>query len=151
MLRCRFSTPYLCRWEPPNSSLVVHWPQYWPLSFFICPLSAPLLFSRFEIDVVSRVTFRLGLGSVMEAIGYSSGLLAPFASYPYSNVVSFLGWFGSLYCISVFLTHGVIVVYICSMGSIVDYCVMLLLRFPPAHKCLVGIFESFLCRFGGKR
>src|SRR4051812_38343263 len=26
---------------------------------------------------------------------------------------------------------------------------MLLLRFPPARKCLVGTFESFLCGFGG--
>src|SRR3954469_5179014 len=25
---------------------------------------------------------------------------------------------------------------------------MLLLRFPPARKCLVGTFESFLCGFG---
>src|SRR3954469_9620308 len=28
---------------------------------------------------------------------------------------------------------------------------MLLLRFPPARKCLVGTFESFLCGFGGFR
>src|SRR3954467_10698884 len=34
------------------------------------------------------------------------------------------------------------------MGPIEDCCVMLLLRFPPARKCLVGTFESFLCGFG---
>ncbi len=28
---------------------------------------------------------------------------------------------------------------------------MILLRFPPARKCLVGTFESFLCGFGGIR
>src|SRR3954466_3552986 len=40
-------------------------------------------------------------------------------------------------------------IYICSVGPIEDCCVMLLLRFPPARKCLVGTFESFLCGFGG--
>src|SRR4051812_10238649 len=39
-------------------------------------------------------------------------------------------------------------IYICSVGPIEDCCVMLLLRFPPARKCLVGTFESFLCGFG---
>ena len=120
--------------------------------FFLCPLSAPLLFKQVLRSMsLAGLPFRLGLGRVMDAIGYSSGLLAPFTSYPYLDVVSFSRWFGSLYCISVFLTHGVIVVYICSVGSIVDYCVMTFLRFPPALKCLVGTFESFLCGFGGNR
>src|SRR3954463_8354352 len=38
--------------------------------------------------------------------------------------------------------------YICSVGPIEDCRVMILLRFPPARKCLVGTFESFLCGFG---
>ena len=38
-----------------------------------------------------------------------------------------------------------------SVGSIVDYCVMILLRSPPARKCLVGTSESFLSGFGGNR
>src|SRR4051812_28390878 len=42
-------------------------------------------------------------------------------------------------------------IYICSVGPIEDCCVMLLLRFPPARKCLVGTFESFLCGLGGFR
>src|SRR3954462_15708264 len=42
-------------------------------------------------------------------------------------------------------------IYICSVGPIEECCVMLLLRFPPARKCLVGTFESFLCGFGGFR
>src|SRR4051812_16189784 len=38
---------------------------------------------------------------------------------------------------------------ISSVGPIEDCCVMLLLRFPPARKCLVGTFESFLCGLAG--
>ena len=103
------SPPYLCRRGPPNSSLAVYWPQYWPLSFFLCPLSAPLLFKQvLRSTSLAGLPFRLGLGRVMDAFGYSSGLLAQFASCPYSDAVSFSRWFGSLYCISVFLTHGVV-------------------------------------------
>src|SRR3954470_3834612 len=50
---------------------------------FPCPLSAPLLFKQvLRSTSVARLPFRLGLGRVMDAIGYSSGLLAPFASCP---------------------------------------------------------------------
>src|SRR3954466_14520273 len=38
---------------------------------------------------LAGLPFRLGLGRVMDAFGYSSGLLAQFASCPYSDVVSF--------------------------------------------------------------
>ena len=51
--------------------------------FFLCPLSAPLLFKQvLRSTSLAGLPFRLGLGRVMDAIGYSSGLLAPFASCP---------------------------------------------------------------------
>src|SRR3954463_14829312 len=81
--RCRFSPPYLCRRGPPNSSLAVYWPQYWRSFFFLCPLSAPLLFKQvLRSTPLAGLPFRFGLGRVMDAIGYSPGLLAPFASCP---------------------------------------------------------------------
>ena len=150
MLRCRFSPPYLCRRGPPNSSLAVYWPQYWPLSLFPLPfVGTPFVWAGFEIDVVSRVTLPAWPGQ-----GYGRHWLFFRALSPIC-ILSVLGryivfkviWI--LYWISVFLTLWVVVVYICSVGSIVDYCVMILLRFPPARKCLVGTFESFLCGFGG--
>src|SRR3954471_20363158 len=46
--------------------------------FFLCPLSAPLLFKQvLRSTSLAGLPFRLGLGRVMDAIGYSSGLLAP--------------------------------------------------------------------------
>src|SRR3954463_9851855 len=58
--------------------------------FFLCPLSAPLLFKQvLRSPSLAGLPFRLGLGRVMDAIGYSSGLLAPFASCPYSDALSF--------------------------------------------------------------
>ena len=60
------------------------------LLFFLCPLSAPLLFKQvLRSTSLAGLPFRLGLGRVMDAIGYSSGLLAPFASCPQSDAVSF--------------------------------------------------------------
>src|SRR3954468_12175740 len=57
--------------------------------FFPCPLSAPLLFKKvLRSTSLAGLPFRLGLGRVMDAIGYSSGLLAQFASCPYSDAVS---------------------------------------------------------------
>src|SRR3954467_11236613 len=51
--------------------------------FFLCPLSAPLLFKQvLRSTSLAGFPLRLGLGRVMDAIGYSSGLLAPFASCP---------------------------------------------------------------------
>src|SRR3954462_7187938 len=53
------------------------------LSFSFALLSAPLLFKQvLRSTSLSGLPFRLGLGRVMDAIGYSSGLLAPFASCP---------------------------------------------------------------------
>src|SRR3954467_3086164 len=50
---------------------------------FLCLLSAPLLFKQvLRSTSLAGLPFRLGLGRVMDAIGYSSGLLAPFASCP---------------------------------------------------------------------
>src|SRR4051812_11309355 len=50
---------------------------------FPLPLSAPLLFKQvLRSTSLAGLPFRLGLGRVMDAIGYSSGLLAPFASCP---------------------------------------------------------------------
>src|SRR3954463_12979621 len=58
--------------------------------FFLCPLSAPLLFKQvLRSTSLAGLPFRLGLGRVMDAIGYCSGLLAQFASCPYSDAVSF--------------------------------------------------------------
>ena len=58
--------------------------------FFLCPLSAPLLFKKvLRSTSLEGLPFRLGLGRVMDAIGYSSGLLAQFASYPYSDAILF--------------------------------------------------------------
>src|SRR3954462_3549395 len=113
--------------------------------FFLCPLSAPLCLSRFEIDVVSRVTLPACPGQGYGRHWLFFRALSPICilSVAVRSIV-----FGSLYIIFVFLTHGVAVLYICSVGRIEDCCVMLLLRFPPARKCLVGTFESFLCGFG---
>src|SRR3954468_8579960 len=116
--------------------------------FFLCPLSAPLLLSRFEIDVVSRVTLPAWPGQ-----GYGRHWLFFRALSPIC-ILSVVGrciifkviWIFVLYiCILDSLSRRYI--YICSMGPIEDCCVMLLLRFPPARKCLVGTFESFLCGF----
>src|SRR3954466_15375538 len=58
--------------------------------FSLCPLSAPLLFKQVLRSMsLAGLPFRLGLGRVMDAIGYSSGLLAQFASCPYSDAISF--------------------------------------------------------------
>src|SRR4051812_20270011 len=56
MLRSRFSPPYLCSRGPLNSKTRCVLASVLTGPFFLCPLSAPLLLSRFEIDVVSRVT-----------------------------------------------------------------------------------------------
>src|SRR4051812_48342734 len=56
MLRFRFSPPYLFRREPPNFKTRRVLALVLTALFFLCPLSAPLLFSRFETDAVSRVT-----------------------------------------------------------------------------------------------
>src|SRR3954463_1419989 len=52
-------------------------------SLFLRPLSAPLLFKQvLRSTMLAGLPFRLVLGRVMDAIGYSSGLLAQFASCP---------------------------------------------------------------------
>src|SRR4051812_15389250 len=118
-----------------------------PLPF----VDTPLVLAGFEIDVVSRVTLPAWPGQ-----GYGRHWLF-FRALSSICILSVLGrcivfkviWIFVLYI--VFLTHGVVVVYSRFVGSIVDYCVMVLLRFPPPRKCLVGTFESFLCGFGGDR
>ena len=51
--------------------------------FCLCPLPAPLLFKQvLRLTSLAGLPFRLVLGRVMDAIGYSLGLLAPFASCP---------------------------------------------------------------------
>src|SRR3954465_12192262 len=58
--------------------------------FSLRPLSAPLLFKQvLRSTSLAGLPFRLGLGRVMDAIGYFSGLLAPFASCPFSDAISF--------------------------------------------------------------
>ena len=62
----------------PCTGLSTDWS---PFSFAL--LSAPLLFKQvLRSTSLAGLPFRLGLGRVMDAIGYSSGLLAPFASCP---------------------------------------------------------------------
>src|SRR3954462_14972440 len=119
--------------------------------FFLCLLLAPLLFKQvLRSTSLAGLPFRLGLGRVMDAIGYSSGLLAPFASLAGHSIIFKVIWI-LVYYICILDSLGRCCIYICSVGPIEDCCVMLLLRFPPARKCLVGTFESFLCGFGGFR
>ena len=57
---------------------------------FPLPFVGTLLFKQvLRSTSLAGLPFRLGLGRVMDAIGYSSGLLAQFASCPYSDAVSF--------------------------------------------------------------
>src|SRR3954465_7278789 len=103
--------------------------------FFLCPLSAPLLFlAGFEIDVVSRFTLLAWPGQGCGRHWLFFRALSPIC------ILSVVGR-----CI-VFKVIWIFVLYICILdswsrccihlfcGSIVDYCVMTLLRFPPASK-----------------
>src|SRR3954466_9432719 len=117
-----------------------------PSLFFCSALCRhPFLLSRFELNAVSRVTLPAWPGQGYGRHWLFCRALSPicFLSVVGRSTVFKVIWI--LYIISVFLTHGVAVIYICSVGPIEDCCVMLLLRFPPARKCLVGTFESFLC------
>ena len=49
-----------------------------PLPF----VGTPFVLAGLRSTLLAGLPFRLGLGRVMDAIGYSSGLLAPFASCP---------------------------------------------------------------------
>ena len=131
MLRCRFSPPYLCRQEPLNSSLAVYWPQYWRSSFSFALCRHPFCFSRSEIDVVSRITLPAWPGQGYGRHWLFFRALGSICILSILGIVSFSRWFGSLYWIFVFLNLWFIVVYIYYVGSILDYCVMVLLRFPP--------------------
>src|SRR3954465_1494837 len=84
----------------------------------------------------------------MDAIGYSSGLLAHLLLVRSWTLYRFQGDLDLVYYICILDSLSRCYIYICSVGPIEDCCVMLLLRFPPARKCLVGTFESFLCGFG---
>ena len=115
-----------------------------PLPF----VGTPFCLSRFEIDVVSRVTLPAWPGQ-----GYGRHWLFFRALSPIC-ILSVLGRCIVLKVIWIFVLYICILdssrrccIYICSVGSIEDCCVMLLLRIPPARKCLVGTFESFLCGF----
>src|SRR3954468_6648629 len=58
--------------------------------FFLALCRHPFLFKQvLRSTSLAGLPFRLGLGRVMDAIGYSSGLLAQFASCPYSDAVLF--------------------------------------------------------------
>ena len=106
----------------------------------------------FEIDVVSRVTLPAWPGQGYGRHWLFFRALSPICilSVAGRSIVFKVIWIFVLYiCIFDSLSRGCI--YICSVGPIEDCCVMLLLRFPPARKCPVGTFESFLCGFGGKR
>src|SRR5215216_5284618 len=89
LLRYRFSPPYLCRRGPPNSKTRRVLASVLTALFFLCPLSTPLLFKQIlRSTSLAGLPFWLGLDRVMDAIGYSSWLLAQFESCPYSYVVS---------------------------------------------------------------
>src|SRR3954468_11482330 len=116
--------------------------------FFLCPLSAPLLFKQvLRSTSLAGLPFRLGLGRVMDAIGYSSGLLAPLHLVRSRTLYHFKVIWIFVYYICILDSLSRCCIYFCSVGPIEDCCVMLLLCFPPARKCLVGTFESFLCGF----
>src|SRR3954471_10218186 len=59
---------------------------------FPLPFVGTLLFKQvLRSTSLPGLPFRLGLGRVMDAIGYSSGLLAPFASCPSRTLYHFQG------------------------------------------------------------
>src|SRR3954469_13653906 len=117
-----------------------------PLPF----VGTPFVLAGF--DVVSRVTLPAWPGQGYGRHGLLFRALSPICilSVVGRSIVFKVIWIFVLYiCILDSLSRCCI--YICSVGPIEDCCVMLLLRFPPVRKCLVGTFESFLCGFGGKR
>src|SRR3954462_5049366 len=122
------------------------------LSFPFALCRHPFCLSRCEVDAVSRVTLPAWPGQ-----GYGRHWLFFRALSPIC-ILSVVGCSIIFKVIWIFVHYICILdswsrryIYICSVGPIEDYCVMLLLRFPPARKCLVGTFESFLCGFGGFR
>src|SRR3954465_3600390 len=85
--------------------------------FFLCPLSAPLCLSRFEIDVVSRVTLPAWPGQGYGRQWLFFRALSPICilSVGGRSVVFKVIWI--LYRISVFLTHGVVLYKYLFCGS----------------------------------
>ena len=123
MLCCRFSPPYLCRREPPNSSLAVYWPQYWRSYFSLRPLSAPLLFSRYKFDVVSRVTLPTWPGQGYGRHWLFFRALSPICilSVVGRSIIFKVFWIFVYYiCILDSWSRYCIYIYIYSVGSIVD-------------------------------
>ena len=118
-----------------------------PLPF----VGTPFCFSRYKIDVVSKVTLpawpRQGYGCHWLFFRALSPIC--FLSILGCCIVFKVNWIFVLY-ICILDSMSLCCIYICVVGSIMNYCVMVLLRFPPARKCLVGVLESFLCGFGGK-
>src|SRR4051812_41013066 len=109
----------------------------------------PFCLRRFEIDVVSRVTLPAWPGQGYGRHWLFFRALSPICilSVAGRSIVFKVIWIFVLY-ICILDSSSRCYIYICSVGPIEDCCVMLLLRFPPARKCLVGTFESFLCGFG---
>ena len=152
MLPLPLSPPYLCRRGPPNSSLAVYWPQYWRSSFSFAPCRHSFCFSRFENNVVSRVTLPAWPGQGYGRHWLFFRALSPICilSVDGRSIVFKVIWI-FVYYICILDSLSRCCISTCSVGPIEDCCVMLLLCFPPARKCLVGTFESFLCGFGGFR
>src|SRR3954467_7895484 len=116
-------------------------------SFALC--RHPFCLSRCEIDAVSRVTLSAWPGQGYGRHWLFFRALSPICilSVAGRSIVLKVIWIFVLY-ICILDSWSRCYIYICSVGPIEDCCVMLLLRFPPARKCLVGTFESFLCGFG---
>ena len=120
--------------------------------FFLCPLSAPFRLDRYVIGDVSKVTLPAWPGQGYGRHWLFFRALSPICilSVAGRSIIFKVIWI-FVYYICILDSLSRCCIYICSVGPIEDCCVMLLLRFPPARKCLVGTFESFLCGFGGNR
>ena len=111
-------------------------------------------------DDVSKVTLPAWPGQGYDAIWLSSGLLVQFV------FLSVLGYYFASAMIWIFVLYTICIlgslesllyIYVL-LGSIVNYCNVTTYQFHP-HRvyvstctlCLVGVFESFLCGFGGNR
>src|SRR4051812_16792588 len=116
-----------------------------PLPF----VDTPLVLAGFEIDVVSRLTLPAWPGQGYGRHWLFFRALSPICilSVAGRSIVFKVIWI-FVYYICILDSLSRLCIYICSVGPIEDCCVMLLLRFPPARKCLVGTFESFLYGFG---
>src|SRR3954466_2658108 len=132
MLHCRFIPPHLCRREPLNSKSRRVLALVLTALFSLCPLSAPVLFSRFEIDVVSRVTLPAWPGQ-----GYGCHWLF-FRALSSICILSVLGRYIVLKVIWIFA------LYICILNSLSRCCIYL---FCGSHRGLLcNVITSFSTR-----